>query len=160
MDVGVTPRATGFTLVEMLVVVAILSVLAIGASLSATRVSPSLPGPLVWQQACRDARDRAVLSGHESAMYLYSDHWEAARRGPGGTWQPDGAASPWNGRARLIGRSLVPRKEQDADTRVSVIFLPDGRMSALDLRVSDAVDGSNWRCRTDGVGPLDCVVQP
>lgn len=84
--VGAT-GAAGFSLIELLVVVAITSVLAVGASVMGSRgAEPHRQAAEALTAQARDLRLRAMLSGMDHALILSPGGWERARRGGGADW--------------------------------------------------------------------------
>lgn len=115
-------RALGFSLVELLVVVALVAVLAgIGASV----IGGALPGRQLRDSArslaadLRYTRARALASGREQVFRLDVDAraWAAAD-GHAGAW-PEGLAMT----------ATTAREEQDASRVAVVRFFPNGSAS-------------------------------
>ena len=129
--------ADGFSLVEMLVVVAILSVLAVGATLPLSRSGPGVAGDAAaLTQAAGQLRVLAMVSDRPRALSLQESGWQAERRADG-AWSPEGPPGPFaRARARL-----------PADAEARVVFLPDGRASGPAFVLEGpAGDGASADC--------------
>jgi type II secretion system protein H len=77
----ITPNTAGFSLIEMMVVVAILSVLAVGATLTAGRggtAADRAASALVADAT--QTRHLAMQSGLDHALIFQADGWQIARR--------------------------------------------------------------------------------
>ena len=133
--------APGFSLVEMLVVVAVVSVLAVGASLPLARAGGSAQADAArLVAAAARLRDLALVSGKAHALAVRPEGWTEERRGSAG-WEPIGPPQRFRS-ARLAG----------ADGE-RLVLLPDGQSGAVRLRLEGrgAVD-----CRA-GPAPLSCT---
>ncbi|MGV6811847.1 MAG: PulJ/GspJ family protein [Brevirhabdus sp.] len=154
MDAGIGSGQSGFTLIELLIVITVLAVLSIGASLSLTSVTQPPMAHERWIKAVHEFRQLSVLERQAKGMFIYTDGWKAARPAGDGLWVATGELHPWESRVRLQGHSIVeadyPRERQVAD----LVFLPDGRTSAFDIRFELA--GGILRCGTRGGAPMLC----
>ena len=134
----------GFSFVEMLVVVAILSILAIGATLPFSRGSASVAGDAgALEQAADGLRSLAMISDRPRALALSPGGWQAERRSGGG-WAAEGAPMAFAAAtASLAG-----------DEPSRIVFLPDGRAFGPDVLLD--APGTAMRC-TVAEGRLRCA---
>ena len=145
-----TPR--GVTLIELLVAVAVLSVLAVGASLVVGR---AIPG------AGDDAARLAALWQQERARAILARQWRGLRLTPGGMtpvvrtetgWQDAGTPRPWNRRPAIRTDAPDPALDGAAPDRPGVVFRPDGQGSTLSISwpggaVCEAARTGELQCR-------------
>lgn len=138
LRVGVS--APGFGLVELLVVVAILSILAIGTSLVAFPAGGALSRTTELLRAdAVQTRRLAMLTGLEHSMLFSSDGWSVARRSGEG-WRV------------LSSHSALPITLIAGESRW--VFRPDGMVP--DLILSLEADGVTRSCRTSSEHVLAC----
>jgi len=161
-------RSAGFTLIEMLVVLAIVAIMTAGALLSLSLLAPrDAPPPAVerLQQLLADARERAELenraygvrltpSGYEFLVFdARSMTWLSLqdRRFSAGAW-PENAvlALDVDGRRVLLSRQPVPGETLAPDFGVDAT----GEYTAFELRVTLGEREPPWRLRPDGSGGL------
>lgn len=132
--------AAGFSLVEMLVVVAVVSVLAVGATLPLSRSAPSTGSEAVQLvEAVDRLRTISILSDATHAISIDGDGWAVQRILPGEV------------------SNAVPRLEHRTRSRVTVAAGPDGANSARMLILPDGTS-TLIRLRLDGEGgPVVCA---
>ena len=140
MVIRLTPAAPGFGLIELLVVVAILSVLTIGSTFLLIRPENDLnriAGALT--EAAHQTRHLAMVSGVDHALVFSDAGWTVSRRsGEGWSALTD---------MRPKGVHLDPAE-------ALWILHADGRTNALALEISDA--GETWRCRIAPARLVEC----
>jgi len=153
----------GFTLVELLVVVTILSVLALGATLGAggvfSRGSDS-PRSLAdsFALAMNSARDRAVLGRRVIGLYPRPDGWLIAQPlGDDATWQPISATVSGlvpGPRWQIAGQPILPGRTPDLAVPPPIRVWPDGRSTAVTAWFGARRD--QVVCATDGWSEVVC----
>lgn len=141
----------GFSLVEVMIVVAMLAVLGVGATLAigqrerAARTDVALIRDIIAQ-----VRTEAVVARQPRQMRFDAATVSVWRPGPGNTWAL--------GQNHSLSSSLDPEPGYgailDGAGAMRVTFLPDRRSSAFAVRL-DTGQGV-WRCATDGWSPLEC----
>lgn len=156
MDPRIEPsprRTAGFSLLELVVVIAVVGILSLGVSLSLSggRSTGGYPRDATrFENQYSALRDSAIHSRMPVALSLKPAGWQVMRRA-GDVWQGEGPRVRWSGSA-VFQRDLsapvspVPVPE--------VIFLPDGRSSAFSIRFTDA--GQVAQCSSDGWQGLEC----
>ena len=155
MDRGLIAQTrgdAGITLVELLVVTAVLSVLAVGVSLTAVRsTSKNATSDGEWfrnqfqlqQSLAIQERSSRGLSITNKGLAI------AARRSVG--WETKKPARAWRGKVTL-GRT-APRRQFDGP---DIVFLPNGQTTAFELVFSSRQGGPAQRCRSDGWTGVTC----
>ncbi len=159
-----TRAAAGFSLIELVIVVTIVSVLALTVTLgfategrlTGTReASPARTAEALEAGVAR-ARDLAILARAPAGLRPDGDGWEILRREADGWRRIGGGALPERSEWRIDGqliRGALTTPETD-DDEPPVRFLPDGRSTAFELRLGPR--GAAHRCATSGPEPLEC----
>lgn len=150
--------AAGFSLVEVMIVVAVLSVLSVAAGLSVGRSGPAHEGDAdAFAAAYEAGRLAAILARHPRALALTDTGWTPLEPDPEaqGGWRTAGPeralAGAWrDGATGAPLRSAVAAAETQAD----LVFLPDGQTTPVDLRF--IARAGERRCIADGWGALAC----
>lgn len=141
----------GFSLVEVMIVVAVLAVLSVGATLAiGQRDRTARASVTLVQDLAARLRTEAVIARQPRLMRIAPSVISVWHPGADGSWSEVEAHdldSTLDG-APGYGATL------DETGALRVMFLPDRRSSAFALRV-DTRQGV-WRCATDGWAPLDC----
>lgn len=135
----------GFTLVELMVVVAILSLLTLTAALGVNRPRASSQDWARFESIHDRLREQAVMGGETLGLRLSETGYRRLRRDAAG-WQEEGPAGAWSGAVRM---------ELPAGPDRLLVFLPSGR--ATPARLAFAGEGVATVCESDGWGPVSCA---
>lgn len=150
--------AAGFSLVEVMIVVAVLSVLSVAAGLSVGRTGPVRENDAeAFATAYEAGQLAAILARHPRALALTDTGWtplEPDPDAPGG-WRTAGPERALVGAWRE-GATGAPLRSAvvGAETQADVVFLPDGQTTPVDLRF--IARAGERRCAADGWGTLAC----
>ncbi len=157
-----TRAAAGFSLIELVIVVTIVSVLALTVTLgfttegrlTGTRDATPARAAEALETAVSRARDLAILARTPSALRPTEEGWEVLRREAEG-WRRIARGTLPEAREWRIGgrRHGGPLPAADDDTP-PVRFLPDGRSTAFELRLGPR--GDAHRCTVAGPETLEC----
>lgn len=148
----------GFSLLEMVVVVAVLATLSVSAVLAiGSRAGPGDPARFV---GVHDAlRDAAILGQGAQGLRLMPQGWQVLvpAEAPGG-WQASGPVQEFQDEVRFEGEGgpILPRPEIDPP-RPDIVFLPDGKVTPF-AAVFVAASGITL-CRSHGFAGLQCAAQ-
>lgn len=140
----------GFTLIEVLIAVAVLAVLATGASLAATRgPSVAVSDAAAFAEVFDMQRRLAVQGKARRGLVLEGQGYRHAQYRDG-QWQVSERRLPWRGRAvpNISNRASLPGAQL-------VVFLPNGRTSAGEV-VFSAGGAEPMRCTFDGWTGATC----
>ncbi len=146
MEPRITRDTAGFTLIELMMVVTILSLLTLSVGLGLNR--PRGDRAQDWARFAviyDQIRAQAILSGEYLGLAVDTGGHQRMRR-EAGTWVPEGTRSAWRGGVALI----APR-----DSWSPLIFAPGGQATAVMLRFDG--DGGTRLCRTDGWNAVTCA---
>ncbi|MDJ0630530.1 MAG: prepilin-type N-terminal cleavage/methylation domain-containing protein [Rhodobacter sp.] len=145
MDGEIDRGTAGFTLIELMIVITVLSVLTVTVSLGVNR--PRSSNAQDWSRfetVHAAMREQAVLRREVLGLSIDPDGYQRLRR-VGGQWQEMSAAVHWRDSVTV---------QQPFDPRTRVVFLPVGQSTKLRL-VFKA--GTAVRiCESDGWGPARC----
>lgn len=146
-----TDGAAGFTLIELTVVVAVLSVLAIGVGLSATRSTQSAAGgdPQRFERYMQTARARAIQGRQTLGLFMTGSGYTPAEKSAD-VWEKRAQPTRWRAPATL----QLKTTRRVANTP-HIVILPNGRITAFTL--SFAPQGSSKAvCSSDGNAEVTC----
>jgi type II secretion system protein H len=135
----------GFTLIELMIAVTILSLLTLTVSLGANR--PRSEAARDWERfgTVHDLlREQAVLSQRVLGLALTPEGYQRMHR-DGGTWIAEGDPVDWRGQVSVEAPIAPP---------APVWFLPSGRTVAL--RVRFEASGTVRVCESDGWNAVSC----
>lgn len=137
-------RAAGFTLVELMIVVTVLSLLTLTVGLGVNRPRNETAQDWSRFKAVHDRmREQAVLGREVLGLAVSADGYQRLRRA-GGHWQEIGAPVRW--------RSAVT-VQQPFDRRAPLVFGPGGQGTKLRLRFDG---GAVVICESDGWAAVSC----
>ena len=136
------PSDAGFSLLELMVVVAILSVLSVGVTLGLSRgANPAARAADALQAAAAEARSLAMLTGAAHAIEVTPDGWRVAREG----------AEGWVALSRG-GWSGVATESAERTVR----FVIDGDGAATGGPVTLSASNGRRTCRVGPAARLEC----
>ncbi|GAB4267536.1 MAG: hypothetical protein Kow0013_17580 [Pararhodobacter sp.] len=148
----------GFTLVELLVVVTIVSILAVGVWVRGSgllgRSAASAAQRFVMD--VERLRDGALLGRVQTGLYPLAGGWQRARRDPEGRWHPEGRVVEAGGAALswwVAGAPFLPPLTRPVPGQLPAItFATDGGGRAFAVQFGPG----GPRCATDGWGTPTC----
>lgn len=155
-EVTAHPNSAGFSLLEMVVVVAVLAVLSVSVSFAVGR-GTSAPGADATRFAALHTRLReaAVLGRHVQALAIGQTGWQVMTR-EGTAWVSAGRPGQFRSAARFEG-TTGPLGGPKISAAPDLFFLPDAQVTPFS--VTFIAPGVITRCATNGWAALDCSVQ-
>lgn len=156
-------RDHGFSLLEMVVVVAVIATLSVGASLSIRPRGGTADVPRLVS-AYDALRDTAVLGQMPRGLRLVPGGWqvlvpvEGEQEGAEEGWQPSGKPVKFRSEVRFegVGGPILPAPEGRAP-RPDIVFLPDGKVTPFEAVF--VTDATITACRAQGLAGLECAVR-
>ncbi|BBU58344.1 hypothetical protein KU6B_46090 [Mameliella alba] len=149
MDGGLRSGDAGFSLLELMVSVAVLAVLAVGVGLS---TGAAVPGAERDAQRFQRTFDQswalAILARQEQGLEITPRGLTLSRHTTDG-WDETRRLFDWRGQARLVSSTPMPAGTPRIRLRA------DGGTSAFALTFSGG--GEVWRCASDGWSRLTCA---
>lgn len=144
-------RAAGFTLIELVVVVAVLSVLAVGAGLVASRSGKSASGSDLqrFQKHIETARAHAMQGRQAQGLFVTDRGFQMSIKTDAG-WDKSRRETRWRGQVTL--QMKTPRQGPNVP---HILILPDGRVSAFTLLFTGGGERRS-RCQSDGFTGVTC----
>ncbi|MCC6303855.1 MAG: GspH/FimT family pseudopilin [Rhodobacteraceae bacterium] len=148
----------GFTLVELVVVVAVLAVLATAVTLTggfARAGGAAEAAGAAFARAVAAARDRALARGEATGLGPLALGWQVMAPDGKGGWAALGPPGRAPGVAWTVA-GVALRPAPDADPAPpAILFLPDGRGTPFTLAIADG--RAQLSCRTDGWEAPQCT---
>jgi type II secretion system protein H len=143
--------SAGFTLIELVVVVAVLSVLAVGAGLVASGSERSAAQSDVqrFQRLVEVTRARAIQARQVQGLFVTTRGFQAGVETADG-WEKPRHETRWRGSVSLQVKTR--RRTQD---QPPIVLLPDGRISAFTL-IFTPDNSTRIVCRSDGSAGVSC----
>ena len=152
IDTG-SRQTAGFSLIELVVVMAVIAILSLSVSLSLSRGKSvgGMPRDAVRMLGQFAAlRDGAIHGRRPAALSVTPAGWQVMRR-HNDVWQGTGPRVRWSGAAVFQRDLSAPLPDGSVP---EVVFLPDGRSTAFSIRFTDG--GVVAVCDSDGWSPLRC----
>lgn len=154
MDTGIGARDAGFSLLELMVSVAVLAVLAVGAGLATgSAISPAARDADRFRRAYDQNRALAILSREPRGLTVTPDALMLRRKTPQG-WTAGTRLYDWRGRAQFLATGPLPPPDTP-----DIRFAPDASSTGFAVRFDGRRGADDWRCATDGWSPLTCAAQ-
>ena len=142
----------GFSLIELMIVVAVLSILSVGATLAVgQRARTGAADVTTLRTLYGTLRSEAVLSGQALQLRITPGTLSVWTRTPEGDWARRGPDRILRGTADPVGGYGAVT---DPDGAVQITLLPDRRSSAFDVRLESPA--ASWVCTANGWEPLQC----
>lgn len=149
MDGGLRSGDAGFSLLELMVSVAVLAVLAVGVGMSTGAVVPGAERDAQrFQRTFEQIWALAILARQEQGLEITPRGLSLSRRTAEG-WEEARRLYDWRGQTRLVSSSPVPVGAPRIRLR------SDGGTSAF--AVSFSGGGETFRCASDGWSGLTCA---
>ncbi|MCJ7874790.1 prepilin-type N-terminal cleavage/methylation domain-containing protein [Phaeobacter sp. J2-8] len=144
-------RSAGFTLIELMVVVAVLSVLAVGVGFFVSRSDRTAQESdvLRFQRQVESARARALQGRQKQGLFVTARGFRSTVETVDG-WAKPQHEIRWRGVVTL--RLQTPRQGPNSP---HIVMLPDGRITAFSLSFAPETN-TRVICRSDGVAGMSC----
>jgi len=141
----------GVTLVELLVVVAVLAVLGAGSSVLAYRSSgrDAAQSDLAWFRESFDRARLLAIQGRSARGLNVTPSGLQQLSFRNEDWEKGASVRPWQGRVVLAARSPLRNDTPD------IVFLANGQTTGFSIQFSNGASLSQ-RCETDGWADLQC----
>ncbi|MGH1414391.1 MAG: type II secretion system protein [Pelagimonas sp.] len=142
----------GFTLIELLISIAILSVLAVGASLAIPRQGSPFTSDLAkFRTIYHSQRDLAIAGQQTLGLSVTRQNAQVMALGSQG-WQTDHTPRKWSGTVTLSSKPFRGLPGPVSTQSPDIVFLPTGQTSAFRITF-----GTSVQCESDGFAGLTCT---
>ncbi|TCK99862.1 type II secretion system protein H [Shimia isoporae] len=147
------PADAGVSLIELLVVVAVLSVLAVGISLPLRNDGNNAPSDAArFQSLFENSRTLAIHKQQLRGLRIEPRGVALMARTQGG-WEQSSQIIRWRGRVAF--QNLGPIGAGQSFDSPEVTFLPNGQTTAFQIRFFSSESGSA-SCESDGWAEVTC----
>ena len=157
---ALSPHDHGFSLIEVLVVVAVLSVLSVSVTLSIGRGGGSQEPSAVqrFQDMIASKQQSSILERRSHAIAISQSGVQSLSRDvESGAWRlggtPGRADMVWVMQRGFDSSVLIPYAPE-AESPARLLFLPDGRHTPFRLTILN--ETRNVECSSDGWGSVAC----
>ncbi len=145
-------RDAGITLIELLVVITVLSILAVGVSLTAINSGrQSALSDKEWFRAQFSAMRSLAIQGNSPRGLNVTNAGPSIAKIKNGEWAIKSPARQWSGTVTIA--RVMPRSKQGAP---DIIMLANGQNTAFDIVFSDRKSRPH-KCSSDGWTGLICT---
>lgn len=147
----------GLTLIELLIVIALVAILSAGAVLVGGGLSGrsgAADGAAArFARALSEAREAAILGRAPRGLHLQTTGWQAMRLVPGQGWQPEGGVVSLPGVRLGWSLPLAPATPGPRDWP-ALVLAPDGALTPFSLRIDGG--GRSLVCIGGAHGDWQC----
>jgi prepilin-type N-terminal cleavage/methylation domain-containing protein len=148
----ISPKDTGFSLIELLVVISVLAVLSAGVTITATRRGSDVANPdFTWFQRNYEIMNAFAIEGRQSkGLILDAKGAQVARKTLIG-WELVGDEHRWINRVTILRDTTASLDPNQPD----IVFLANGQTNVFSVTFSSAKAPASM-CQSDGWTGLIC----